>query len=104
MSTPFQPHPNRVSANLAVTATTANVRVRPDTEGDYTNSVRIAVVGSDNVFLRFGDSAVAATTTEGLAMLAGTIESFTLPEGATHVAAISTGTGSSINVTLGGGL
>lgn len=88
------------TVNLAVTASTGNVAItRP---GVGTQTVRILASGNDPVFLNFGtSSAVTATLAAGMPMLGNTIETFLLPNDITHIAAISTGTATTIYITTG---
>jgi hypothetical protein len=102
MSTPFQPL-QRDSVPLSVTASTQRIRIRPDAEANFTNSVRIIVIGTDAIRIQFGDSGVTAAVATGIPMIGNSVETFTVPAGATHLAAIAGGTASALTSTLGGG-
>jgi hypothetical protein len=104
MEEAFQPHPNRDSVNLTVTGTTASALIRPVSESNFSNSVRIENNGTGRVFIRFGDSTVTAVAGTGMAMRPDSVEVFTVPRGATHIAAIAAGVGNALNCTLGGGV
>lgn len=89
-----------VTVNTAVTGTSANVAVtRP---GIGTQTVRIVNVGTNTIFIEMGTSSgITATTTTSMPMLANTVETFLLPNNITHIAAISSGAGSTMYVTTG---
>lgn len=85
------------TATIAATTTTANVALPigcPEQQtGTERPQVRIYNGGTNPVFIAFGGSAVTATTS-GMPVAPSGPECFTLPFGATHVAAIyGTGTG-----------
>ncbi len=94
--TPFGPG---ASASLTVTGTTGNVALPL---GGL--SVRIVNNGLQLVYIKFGTSAVTATTSD-MAMLPNTVETFTISRSSahTHVAAIAATTGSTLNITAGMG-
>lgn len=93
----FQPGPT-VTQNLAVTATAASITLN-NTSG--TRSVRIVNSGSTAIFLAIN---AVATTTQGMIMLPNTVESYTLPQQATTISAISTTTAGTVYVTIGEGI
>lgn len=66
--------------------------------GIGTQSIRIVNSGENIAFLTFGKNAsVTSSPTTGMPMLAGTIETFLLPNDITHIAvAYSAGTGTDV--------
>lgn len=93
----FQPGPT-VTQNLAVTAGAASI-----TLNNLAGTRQLRVVasgGTTNVWVAFDTT---ATTTQGLLLLGGTVECFTVPQGATTLSAISTATGMTIYATIGVG-
>lgn len=95
--------PSGVTQNTAVTGTSARLELRNVMPGQP-SVVRLANVGTDVIFLAFGDSTVTATTAAGMPMIGNSVECFSIPQGATHVAAISAGTASTLYETVGEGL
>lgn len=82
------------TVNIAATTSSANVALSIGSNGvGERPQVRVYNAGTTPVFIAFGASAVAATTAVGIPIAPGGPENFTLPFGATHVAAIY-GTGS----------
>lgn len=93
----FQPGPT-VTQNLAVTAGAASITLN-NTAG--CRQLRIVTSGgTTNVWVAFDTT---ATTTQGLLLLGGTVECFTVPQGAATLSAISTATGMTIYATVGVG-
>lgn len=91
------------TADFAVTGTTANTQLRNTMPGQP-SVVRLANIGTQTVFVAFGDSTVAATVADGFPMIANSVECFSIPAGATHVAAIASGAGSTLYATVGEGV
>ena len=107
------------SVSLAVTTTSARVALPKTTvenvdplhnraELRQSRQARITVrggtlVANDVVFVKYGDSSVVATINDGggIAMLAGLVEIHEIPIGTTHVAAISTANGCTIQINIG---
>jgi hypothetical protein len=93
----FQPGPT-VTQNLAVTTGAASITL------NNLNGTRQARIvnsgGTAAVFLSF---VTTATTTQGMVMLGGTVECFTLPQQCSAISAIATTTGQTIYVTVGVG-
>jgi hypothetical protein len=104
MGRPFEPVIGRSSDNLTVTAASAAIRVRLDAEASERMSLRIDNDGPNRVFIAWGDSSVAATLLGGLSLRPNTAETFTIPRGATHLAAIASAVGNALNTTSGYGL
>lgn len=96
---PFEP--KGVTVNLAVTASTQSLALTR--AGMGTQTVRLAVAGTDPVFVTFGVDGVEATTTDSMYLLPNSVETFLLPRGVTHIAAISSGTASTLYATTGEG-
>lgn len=71
-----------------------------------TRSIRVVNYGANPINLAIGNAAtVAATTTNSMLMLGNTVEVFTMPTDATHVALIAnTTTGSVVYLQVGEGL
>jgi hypothetical protein len=67
---------------------------------DVNTSVRLANVGTQNVFVRLDGT--AATTAAGIPMIANTVETFSMPAGSTTVKVIGA-SGSILYVTPGRG-
>lgn len=85
--TPFTPSS---TGNTSITAATTSVRADlPSPRGGY--QVRIASLSSGNVgYMAIGSSTVLATT-DGTAILPGSVELFTTPVNAIAIAFVTTG-------------
>jgi hypothetical protein len=101
MQHPFQPIAPTV--NVPITGTTARVEVRSSVVSPNAPAVRVANIGTQIIFVTFGDGTVTSTTSAGFPMPAGAVEVFTLPANATHIAAIAGAVGSTLYATLGDG-
>lgn len=89
------------TVNVAVT-TAGTSRVAVTRPGVGTQTVRIVNSGTETIFLTFGkDATVTSSTATGMPMLAGTIETFLLPNDITHIAAVAAATGNTMYVTTG---
>jgi hypothetical protein len=87
------------TVNVAVTAASQALAItRP---GVGTQSVRIANIGTQTIFIVFGISTATATVAAGMPMLANTAETFTIENEVTTVAVIAGNTGSTMYVTTG---
>lgn len=94
---PFQIH-NQVSQNnLAVTASNQSITVPA---GLGNRSVRIVVEGTVAIYFQLNGVATVAGSTK---MLAGTVETFFLPQDTAVIGYIAGGVGSTISVTFGEG-
>lgn len=80
--------PTGSTVNLAVTNSTGSVAL-PQAGNKGLWNVRVNNLGSATVFINFGTSAVTATTAAGMPITAAAPEVFSVPDGATHVAAIT---------------
>lgn len=89
------------TVNLAVTTASQALAVNTAPVGN--RSVRIANIGTQTVFLKFGASGVTTTAGAGFPMLGNSVETFLIRADQTHVAAIAGATGNTIYVTLGEG-
>ena len=99
---PFQPVPTAASTTaLAVTASNQTLTMSPN-GGSMTRSMRIAVIGTQTVFVALGT--VTSSVTTSMPILANSVEVFTLPAGLTTLSVIAAGTGSTIYVTIGEGV
>lgn len=114
-------NPLSPSAALTVTATSANVALPSSTQDALPNmcSVRVVNVGTNAVFVAFGDSTVTAaipasgSTGSGVMMLPNSEHTFLAQSGAsatdpaydatpaTYIAAIAAATGNTVYVTVG---
>ena len=83
------------SQTLAVTGASQSLTL-PTAVGN--RSIRIVVSGSQNVFWRYNAAAAVATSTP---MLAGTVETFSLPNDATTITFIAGAVGSTVYITIG---
>lgn len=95
----FSPIGNTV--NAAVTTASAALAL---TEGGHT--VLVTNVGSLAIFIKFGNSSVAAALATSTPVLPNTAQTFDrgILEDATHMAHISTATGNTVYVTTGEGV
>lgn len=94
---PFTPG---ATASLAVTTTTGSVALG---KPDGTRQVRVANVGPNEAYVKFGDSTVEAATTD-MPIHANTSDIFTVGPGITHIAGISAATESAaLRITSGHG-
>ncbi len=68
-------------------------------------AARFSEAAGIDYYLRLGGSGVTVSSTNGMLMLGGTVEVFSIEGGNTHFAtlSVSTSTGAVINVTLGHG-
>lgn len=99
---PFQPVPTAASTTaLAVTASNQTLTLSPN-GGSMTRSMRIAVIGTQTVFIALGT--VTSSVTTSMPILANSVEVFTLPAGLTTLSVIAADTGSTIYVTVGEGV
>ncbi len=91
---PFTPG---ATVSRTVTSSTANVAL--GTGGDQ---VMISSAAGGNIaFVKFGDSTVTAATTD-TPILPGTVQVYTIPPGATYIAAIGSAT-TTLYITRGDG-
>jgi len=89
------------TVNVAVGVATASVAVTRPSIG--TQAVRLFNSGTNVIYVSFGTSGVAATVAISIPMLPNSIEIFGLPNGVTHVAAISGIAGNTLYITTGEG-
>jgi hypothetical protein len=87
------------SDTAAISATTNSASAALTGSG---NSVRVFVTGTGQAFIQFGDSNVTATTSK--MPVAAAIESFGLPDGVTHIAAITASGTATVYATRGKGI
>ena len=66
-----------------------------------TRTVRLASGDTVDYYVAFGDSNIVATSSGGIQVLGGTVETFNIHPRWTHIAVLSTG--GEVNVTLGAG-
>lgn len=89
---------DQLTVNLAVTGSAQSLTVGAVPAGR--TAVRVACIGTETVFARWGG---AATTGASMPILANTVEVFDLPEGVTTLSFIAADTGSTVYVTPGNG-
>lgn len=93
-----------ITVVLSATTTTSRVALLPSTSYYRGGSLRVGSISTNaNCFIKFGDSTVVATTSDMVIPL-GTVEIFTVPVNATHVAAITSAGTAILNLTLGEGI
>lgn len=98
MLLPFTPG---ATVTVAVTvASAATAMSKPDSRQVMITSAATSALA----FIAFGDSTVAATVAASCPILAGTAQVFTVPAGATHIAAITGATTATLYVTSGDGV
>jgi hypothetical protein len=96
---PFRPITGAQSTTLSVSTSSNRVAIPSNPM-----QVRLSTNGADAVcFVEFGDSSVTAAASTGMRMGPGSIEVFSIPLGATHVAAITASGSATLYVTPGAG-
>lgn len=97
---------------VSLSASTTSARVAlpvsaPTAEGLGNGTRRMVAIASRtsdaDVYVRFGDSTVTATTAAGALVHGGQVRGFTVPVGATHVAAITASGTATVNIVPGSG-
>lgn len=102
---PFQPRgasgtTPTANASLAVTASVQQITLPAvPAEG---GTMRIVVSGTQEIAWSYGVSS-GLLLTNGVTMVANTVESFTIPGGVTQLSVIAAATGSTIRVHIGDG-
>lgn len=102
---PFQPRgatgtTPAANVSLAVTAAVQQITIPPvPAEG---GTMRIVVSGTQEIAWSYGVSS-GLSLSNGVAMLANTIESFSIPGGVTQLSVVAAATGSTIRVHVGDG-
>lgn len=89
--------PTAATASITIAASSARTAIT------FADQVRWFNGASETVYVKFGDSSVAATTSD-IPVGAGVTEVMDVPFGATHIAAIGTGATGSFKVTPGIGI
>ena len=90
--------------SFKISATDSSANQKIDTISLPRDNARIVIGGTDNAYIAFGGSSVTASNAD-MFMLNGVTEVFTIPEGTTHIAAISDDTnGCTVYITIGNGL
>jgi hypothetical protein len=90
-----------VTVNEAVTGSAETVSIAAAL-GDRDGAVRIANIGTVTIFITLDGT--TPTTSNGIPMIANTVECFSMPQGKTAVKHIASGAGSTIYVTPGRGV
>lgn len=99
----FEP---RAYASISATTSSARVAIGTETasETEYPRIVAICTrTGDSDVYVTFGNSSVAATTTTGSLVQGGQARGFRVPAGTTHVAAITASGTATVCVETGRG-
>jgi len=99
---PFGPVQGTNTSNAAVTG--SSVATAVPVSGIGMRSMRIANLGTQNIFVKLGASTVTVTTSTGMPILANTAEVILLRNDETHIAAIAATTGSTMYLTVGEGI
>ncbi len=89
------------TVNIAVTASSQVLAINATPIGNRT--IRLLVDGTDKVFWKLGTAATTVTTATGCPMLGNSVETFLLRNEITHIAVISTGTASTLYVSVSEG-
>lgn len=97
-SYPFQPAGGATSTtNAAVTASSAQFTLPPI--GSDGGSLLLTVVGTQTVFVAYGN--VTASVTTSMPLIANSAQTISIPPGITQLSVIAAGTGSTIYATGG---
>jgi len=102
---PFQPRgatgtTPTANASLAVTASVQQITI-PTVSNDG-GTMRIVVSGTQEIAWSYGVSS-GLSLSNGVSMLANTVESFAIPGGITQLSVVAAATGSTIRVHVGDG-
>jgi len=102
---PFQPRgatgtTPTANASLAVTASVQQITI-PAVSNDG-GTMRIVVSGTQEIAWSYGVSS-GLSLSNGVSMLANTVESFAIPGGITQLSVVAAATGSTIRVHVGDG-
>ena len=92
------------TVNQSVGTSTAATQVFSGNPQNSSAQVLLTNVGSNTVFVAFGDSTVTTTVTAGCPLLANSAQTFSVKATDTHFAAISAATGNTLYATPGQGL
>lgn len=99
---PFTPGP---TVQLAVTGTSGRVALGTGAGASGTPQVIVtAPAGGQIAYIKFGDATVAAVAATDTPILPGTVQMFTVPVGATNVAAITATSTQTLYFTTGHGV
>lgn len=99
---PFEAQGSNTTVNIAVTASNQVLAVNAVPVGNRT--VRITNSGTQVIFIEFGSATSVAALGTSVAMLPNTTETFFMRNENTHLAVISSTTGSTMYVTRGEGV
>ncbi|WP_257834541.1 hypothetical protein [Burkholderia glumae] len=88
------------TTNIAVTASVQQLAL-PSTTAEST-TMRLTNSGTQTVFWSYG-AASGLTVSNGVPVLANTVEEFTVPGGVSQISVIASATGSTLYATLGDG-
>lgn len=91
--------PLAATQNTAVTNTNAAITLSPVSAS--TRQVRVANIGTETVFIRFG---AAATTAAGIPMVPNSVEIYTIKDETTANVIAAVGGSNTLYVTMGEGL
>lgn len=101
--------PQSFSTAISATDTSSRTAIgdAPVDEGIGNNNRRVVVIGTqtgdDDVWVQFGDATVTATANAGSLVPGGQLRGFTVPIGATHIAAVTASGTATVTVENGVG-
>lgn len=91
------------TASIAVSTSTNQVAISGASATTTPPTVRILNDASVTVFMKFGTSSSVTAAVTDMPILAGTSETFTVPQGMTNMAAITAAGTGSVYITTGDG-
>lgn len=65
--------------------------------------IKVVVIGTEAAFIKTGSSTVTASTSTDMPQLAGSVETYSLDDGTSHIA-VNGSAGSTVYITMGVGL
>lgn len=92
------------SLNHVVTTSSTSVSVRTNALTGLNQSIRVHNIGTNVVYIKPGTSGVTASVSTSMSLAANSIEVFDLKAGQTHLAAIASAAGNTLNITIGQGI
>jgi len=95
---------SKSSLNLVVTASNNRIALRTDARIGMNESIRVHNIGTNIVYIALGTDTVSADSSTTMSLAAGGVETFSLSDGQTHLAAIAAATGNTLNITVGQGI
>jgi hypothetical protein len=95
---------NKNSVNHVVNTASTRVELDPEPRAGLNHSIRIHNIGTNIVYVSLGNSGVNTSLATGMSLAPNAIETFAVYDGQTHLAAIASGAGNTLNITLGHGM